>query len=402
MRAKHILSSLAGGLAIALVVALILSLFPQVGQAADPSSIQQELEALQAEADEIDRQQKELQQQIDNNTSQVESVIDQKKTLDQQIRLIYEEIENINGQIQVYNQMIVSQQEELDAALLRQKELTEQYTARIRAMEKNRHKSYWSVLFEADSFADFIDDLHMMADIARADQKMMEDLETAAREIENAQIELSAEKAGLDAQRAALVENQNELDQKNAMANLLLDELNDSTSEMQELMEEYERKEAELSDEIADKEKEYTDAISGVPSPGDTSSSGWLYPLPNRVPITDAYGWRNHVITGKYSFHHGVDFAAGMNTPIYASRSGTVSEAVPDDEIYGNYVTINHGDGYSSLYAHMTYYTVSDGEYVKQGQVIGYVGSTGWSSGPHLHFSIYYNGSSVNPMNYVG
>lgn len=96
-----------------------------------------------------------------------------------------------------------------------------------------------------------------------------------------------------------------------------------------------------------------------------------------------------------------MDFAASRGTPIYASRSGTVTKAVSLTYSYGNHVVINHGDGYSSLYAHMDYYVVSPGQYVSQGQLIGYVGSTGNSTGPHLHFTIFYNGSDVNPMNYL-
>ena len=117
---------------------------------------------------------------------------------------------------------------------------------------------------------------------------------------------------------------------------------------------------------------------------GSPSSSGWLYPLPYRVPVTSAYGYRVHPVTGDWSFHTGVDLGAGEGTPIYATRSGTVTTATYSD-VYGNYVTINHGDGYSSLYGHMTHYVVYAGEYVSQGQIIGYVGSTGWSTGAHLH-----------------
>ena len=103
---------------------------------------------------------------------------------------------------------------------------------------------------------------------------------------------------------------------------------------------------------------------------------------------------------GYRKFHNGVDLANSQGTPIYAARSGKVTVATYGST-YGYYVTINHGDGYSSLYAHMTHYVVSKGDTVKKGQLIGYMGSTGRSTGSHLHFSIFYNGSSVNPMNYI-
>lgn len=104
---------------------------------------------------------------------------------------------------------------------------------------------------------------------------------------------------------------------------------------------------------------------------------------------------------GYTRFHEGVDMAAYTNTPIYAARGGQVTKAAYQDGGAGYYVNINHGDGFSSIYMHMTRYIVSAGQYVSQGQVIGYVGSTGLSTGPHLHFGIAKNGSYVNPMKYI-
>ena len=99
--------------------------------------------------------------------------------------------------------------------------------------------------------------------------------------------------------------------------------------------------------------------------------------------------------------HNGVDLACSQGTPIYASRSGQVTTATYGKDA-GYYVSINHGDGFASVYMHMTHYVVKAGSYVSQGQLIGYVGSTGASTGPHLHFGISYNGTYVNPMKYIG
>ena len=134
---------------------------------------------------------------------------------------------------------------------------------------------------------------------------------------------------------------------------------------------------------------------------GATNAGGWLYPLPYQCQVTDSYGYRTHPLTGKYSWHNGVDFGAAAGTAILATKSGTVTTAAYS-AAWGYYVVINHGDGYSSLYAHQPSCSVSVGDYVTQGQTIGYVGSTGWSTGPHLHFTIYYNGADVNPFNYIG
>ena len=431
MKRKTMVSILAGALALFMILGLVLSILPASVFAASSSAIKDELAELEAEAERIQQEKADLAQQQAQNTAETEDIVTRKMEIDQEIKLIHDEMNNINAQMQTYNQLIAEKQMELDDAQARQDQLNQQYKERIRAMEENGRISYWSVLFRARSFSEFLGNVSLMADIARADQAMLDELNAVAQEIQTAQAELAEEKAGLDAQRTALSESQAELDAKSAEATQILDELNDKTAELQAYYAEYEEKESELSASIAQKEQEYTEALQaeeearreeeaaannnnnsgssggnsnagsdGGSSSGGTSSSGWLYPLPYRVSITDAYGWRINPISGQRSFHHGTDFAAGSGTAIYASRSGTVTDAGYDD-VYGYSVTINHGDGYSSLYAHMTHFVVSSGDYVTQGQVIGYVGSTGWSTGPHLHFSIYYNGSSVNPMNYV-
>ena len=431
MKRKTMVSILAGALALFMILGLVLSILPASVFAASSSAIKDELAELEAEAERIQQEKADLAQQQAQNTAETEDIVTRKMEIDQEIKLIHDEMNNINAQMQTYNQLIAEKQMELDDAQARQDQLNQQYKERIRAMEENGRISYWSVLFRARSFSEFLGNVSLMADIARADQAMLDELNAVAQEIQTAQAELAEEKAGFDAQRTALSESQAELDAKSAEATQILDELNDKTAELQAYYAEYEEKESELSASIAQKEQEYTEALQaeeearreeeaaannnnnsgssggngnagseGGSSSGGASSSGWLYPLPYRVSITDAYGWRINPISGQRSFHHGTDFAAGSGTAIYASRSGTVTDAGYDD-VYGYSVTINHGDGYSSLYAHMTHFVVSSGDYVTQGQVIGYVGSTGWSTGPHLHFSIYYNGSSVNPMNYV-
>ena len=125
----------------------------------------------------------------------------------------------------------------------------------------------------------------------------------------------------------------------------------------------------------------------------------WKVPI-KYTAFTSPYGWRTHPIYGTKKFHYGVDLAAPTGTPIYATRSGTVDTAAFHSSM-GYYVQINHGDGYKSIYMHMTRYTVKAGQHVGQGEVIGYCGSTGASTGPHLHFGISKNGSYVNPANYI-
>jgi murein DD-endopeptidase MepM/ murein hydrolase activator NlpD len=138
------------------------------------------------------------------------------------------------------------------------------------------------------------------------------------------------------------------------------------------------------------------------PTEPDTppKNTTWLTPVPWYV-LTSPFGNRFHPLLNIWRMHNGVDLACSEGTEIYASRSGVVTVTAYQEDGAGNYVQIDHGDGYKSIYMHMTHYIVSPGQYVGAGQVIGYVGSTGLSDGNHLHFGISYNGSYVNPMEYI-
>ena len=133
-----------------------------------------------------------------------------------------------------------------------------------------------------------------------------------------------------------------------------------------------------------------------------TAGIKWTKPCTYRL-LSSPYGYRVHPVYGTWKFHSGVDLAGPQGTPIVATRDGTVTMAkVGYNGGNGNYVTINHGDGFSSSYLHMLEnLQVSVGQKVKAGQIIGYMGSTGISTGPHLHFTIYYNGNTVNPADYI-
>ena len=434
---KRLVSILAGILAASMLLALLVGILPVAASAKSSSEIKEELSALKGDRSEIWAQLEELQSQQDATWESIEEMVEQKNNIDQQIGLLYTEIDNINAQIRSYTELIAANQEELDAAEARLAELNEKNKERIRAMEEEGEISYWSVIFKAKSFTDLIDRLNMMEEIDRADKRRMNELSEAAQAVNEARAALETEKAALEESRIALKESQAVLDEKRAEADAILAELNADKRALDQIEADYEAEEAKLTAEIAAAEVEYTKAVqaeeaarkaeeerkrkeeeekkkqeaanggsgssgssSGSGSSGGSSSSeGWGRPCTWRK-LTSPYGYRNHPTLGYRKFHSGVDLANSQGTPIYASRSGKVTVATYGSS-YGYYVTINHGDGYSSLYAHMTHYVVSKGDYVSKGQLIGYMGSTGRSTGPHLHFSIFYNGSSVNPMNYI-
>ena len=436
---KRLVSILAGILAASMLLALLVGILPVSASAKSSKEIKEEIDALKGDRSEIWAQLEELQSQQDATWESIEEMVEQKNNIDQQIGLLYTEIENINAQIRSYTELIAANQEELDAAEARLEELNEKNKERIRAMEEEGKISYWSVIFKAKSFTDLIDRLNMMEEINRADKRRMNELSEAAQAVNEARAALETEKASLEESRVALKESERVLEEKRAEADAILAELNADKRALDQMEADYEAEEAKLSAQIAADEVEYTKALkaeeeerkrreeeerkrreeeerkkqeeankkpvdsgsSGSSSGGGSSSKeGWGRPCTWRR-LTSPYGYRTHPTTGQWKFHNGVDLANSQGTPIYAVRSGKVTVATYGGT-YGYYVTINHGDGYSSLYAHMTHYVVSKGDTVSKGQLIGYMGSTGRSTGPHLHFSIFYNGSSVNPMNYIG
>lgn len=399
-----------------LAVNLLMGFVPVPVSAKTSKEIKAEINSLKGDRSAIWEQLEELESEQNANWESIEEMVEQKDNIDQQIGLLYTEIDNINSQIRSYTELIAANQDELDAAEETLAELNAKNKERIQAMEEEGDISFWSVLFKAKSFTDLIDRLNMMDEINEADQRRMEELREAADAVVAAREALAEEKHALEAAREELQTSQTALNEKRAEADALLAELNADKRALEQMEADYEAEEALLSAEIAAAELEYTKALQAEEEArrqqeqaNQGSSGGGSTPAPSNASwgrpctwtkLTSPYGYRTHPITGEWKFHNGVDLANSMGTPIYAVRSGTVTVAT-HGTTYGYYVTINHGDGYSSLYAHMTHYVVSKGQSVTKGQLIGYMGSSGRSNGPHLHFSIFYNGSTVNPMNYI-
>ena len=404
-------------LALFLAVSMIFGMAPIQAEAASSSEIKKQINELEEQEAELDAKIRELRDQYEANEDEMVDMVNQKDLIDQEIALLHEQIDLINNQISSYSLLIADKQDELDNAQTRYEELSIKNKERIQAMEEEGEISYWSIIFEANSFSDLLDRLTMVQEIAAADKRRLKELAKAAEEVTLAQEALESEKEALEGTKAELDETQVQLAEKRAEADELLLQLIAKGEEYQAMLDESEALQEELMAEIAAKEKEYKAAQyrewlatyvppttypsdDRTPSSNAPSSSGWVAPLPY-LNVTSPFGNRLHPVLGYYRMHNGVDFGAASGTPIYAARSGRVTTASYQAGGAGNYVSINHGDGFSSIYMHMTRYIVSAGQYVTAGQVIGYVGSTGISTGPHLHFGISYNGTYVNPMNYL-
>ncbi|MBQ3252435.1 MAG: peptidoglycan DD-metalloendopeptidase family protein [Oscillospiraceae bacterium] len=405
---KPWVGALALVLALVMTFGLVSAVLPQTVSGASLSELEKQLNALKDQKKEIDKEIKGLKGQLSDNLSDMQAIVKQKGTIDQEIFMLHEQTANLNEQIATYVLMIADKQEELDEANARLAELNIKNKQRIRAMEEDGAVSYWSVLFKANSFADLLDRLNMVEEIAASDQRRLKEMSAVSKQVEEAKIVLEKERTALEESKAELVESEKVLEERRAEADKLLAELISKGEEYQKLLDKAEDDAADLKSDIKDAQNAYNDKKeeqnasnnSGSSSGSAPSSSAkWIVPCKYKR-VSSAYGWRIHPVYGYKKFHYGVDLAASSGTPIKATRAGTVTVAKYSSSA-GYYVTLDHGDGFSSQYMHMTHYIVKKGQKVDAGQVIGYVGSTGASTGPHLHFSILYKGSHVNPAKYI-
>ena len=391
-----------------LALSMCLTILPVPGMAKSSSAIKEELNALKDKNAEIKAEIDGIRQQYNATTNQIQDLVNRKDAVDQEIGLLHEQIQVINQQITAYGQLIADSQDDLDDAQLRLDALNEKHKERIRAMEEAGTISYWQVLFEANSFTDFLDRLEMINEISASDQKRINEIQKVAQEVSVTRDQMQEELSQLSLAQIQLEESQSELEIKRTESDELLRSLAVQEEEFQLLLDDSEAKQDQLMKEIAQKQKElssaqYEEKLAKLAAQGKNppSSATWITPV-SGYTITSPFGMRVHPVYKYQLMHNGIDLACPTGTPIYATRAGTVTIAAYQAGVAGYYVSLDHGDGFGSIYMHMTNYVVSAGQKVTAGQLIGYVGSTGVSTGPHLHFGVSYAGSYVNPMAYIG
>ena len=394
-------------LSLLLICAMLLGGLPVKASAASSAEIQKEIDALEDQNAEIQKQLDAIQSQYNANMDDMKSIVEQKSAIDQEITLLSSKVETTNEQIQAYSQLIAETQEALDAAQEDLRALSEIHRERVRVMEEQGKVTYWQVIFEANSFTDLLDRINMVEEINAADRRRIEEMRIAADIVTANQLNLETEKGALEDVREQLAADEAALKEKRTESDDVLRELAEKSDEFELLMAESEALQEDLMQEIAAKEKElkeakYDESLAKLALQGENppSDATWVTPV-SGWKLTSPFGMRTHPILKTQRMHNGIDMACAQGTPIYATRAGKVTQASYQAGGAGNYVSINHLDGFSSIYMHMTHYVVSVGQTVSAGQLIGYVGSTGLSTGPHLHFGISYAGTYVNPLAYI-
>lgn len=395
-------------LAFLMMVTLVVSVVGSLGALA--ADEQDQIDALEQQKVELQSQQASIQTNINDLMAQQADVIEQKAAMDEKNELARQEIELINEQIDVYTDLIEQKARELEKAEAAEQAQYDLYCKRVRAMEEEGSYTYLDILFQCRSLSDVLSAIDMIGEIMDADKRLFEEYKTARENTEKVKAEyegtlqqlgekqetLEAEKAELEAQIAAAVEviNQLENDIEAAKAEYAKAAAAEAAAQasINAIIAQMQAEEEAARQEAAENNQQYTGT-------GSTATGTYIWPCPSSTYVTSAFGMREHPLFGDERPHSGIDIAGSAGSEVLAADSGTVAVATYSSS-YGNYVTIYHSNGDYTLYAHMSSLAVTAGQNVTQGDVIGYVGSTGWATGPHLHFEIRVNGSTVDPLSY--
>ena len=369
---------------------------------------QADINKLKDKASSLSTQKGELKKQLDALSEDKDEAMQKKLLLDKQCAVIQSEIDNVSGQIAQYNELISQKEQEITATEEKEKVQYELFCKRVRTMEENGKVSYWEVIFKAKSFSDLLSRIDFINEIMDYDERVITELQDLRSQLAAEKSELESAKAEQVAAKKELDARQSELQTQLDAANALMKKIQSDTATYQSTLDALDKEEDRIQAEIVKKSKELA-AQNAKPS-GNAStgvvtswmgSGGYMWPEKASKRITSPMGGRASPGGIGSTNHKGVDIGGvGYTTQVLASKAGTVIVS-QSSRSYGEYVVVSHGSGNTTLYAHMSKRLVSAGQSVQQGQVLGITGSTGNSTGAHLHFEITEGGVRVNPLNYL-
>jgi len=366
---------------------------------------QEQIDRLRTEKQEYERKKREVQIKIDAIEFEHLTEMAKKTVLDQRIELTGLQIVNVNETIDQLYILIREKEYEVVIAGNREEAQLQRYKSRVRDMEENGIVSYLELIFDSTSFSDMLARIDFIRDIMRADENVYEALQTARNETAEAKEMLEGIKAEFEEEKILLeILEEEQLEQLDQAHALILKLEADIETENQ-LHERYTAEEARVQREINEavealrkqqEEERLRQQAQGAYSGGgggSVSGTGQLM-WPMNGSVISKFG----VNRGNGRIHLGLDIGAAHGVNVVAADSGTVVAATYNEGGLGYYVAISHGNGITTYYGHLSSYTVSKGAYVTKGQLIGYNGSTGNATSPHLHFEVYVNGTRVDPL----
>lgn len=327
----------------------------------------------------------EIREEIKQKEAELEKGKEEEKSLASQVVALETELSNLDAAIAEGEAQLVVLEEELVAAQEKVETQTTNLNSRLRNMYKSGNIGFLDVLLDSGSFSEFLTNLDLVKRIYSSDQSVLADLEAAHEEVETKKQEVETLQAELETSRTVTEEKKGVVEAKKA-------EIAESNEATQDMLDDLEAEAAVIAAKIQN--------VSSSSSTSQYTGGQMAWPAPNCPIITSPFGYR----TGTYSgMHYGIDLAGSgcYGTPIVAANPGTVIISGWSNGGYGNYVVVDHGGGVVTLYAHASSLAVSVGQSVSRGQTLAYIGSTGYSTGPHLHFEVQIDGVRYDPYSYI-
>ncbi len=320
-----------------------------------------------------------------------------KQELDRQVEALQDDIDAMDEIIAQIDGEIDEAQDKIDEATDSLETKKENYNDRLRALQKRGSVSYLDVLFGADDFSDFLVRLTLIENIVSHDERIMDEISKLRGEIEEQKAALEQKAAEQQEAQDLIVLQRNQIQ---ALADKQVAYMEELKKDEAKYKAEFEKAQKQMEEENARNAgaNESRDANGNKIIYNANSATKMQWPIPAGGYISCYYGYRTDPAP---SNHTGIDIALPTGNAIVAANSGTVTLVGYSPSGYGNYLDINHGDGSATRYAHCSKIYVKKGQKVVRGETIAAVGSTGWSTGPHLHFEVIINGKRVNPLPYI-
>ena len=397
--------------AAALVVALSMFMNTGIGVHADTAELENSIKEKQAEIDAAEKEKKDLKNSITDAKKIVSGLEQTKQNLEAYVTELDNNLMDVEAKIEELKQLISDKEAEIEEATADLEEAEEiqrnQYEnmkKRIKFMYEKGNSFYLDLIFSADSYADMLNKADYAEKLSEYDNARLEEYKQTCEYVAACKADLESDKEVLDMAKAKQDEEQENLNTliaaKNSEINATAADINNKEAAIKELEADVAARDAAIKalEQAVAEERRRLAEESGTILTYDGGMFKW--PAPSYTRISDEYGYRIHPITGTQQFHNGVDMAAPGGSPILAAYDGEVVAATYNASM-GNYVMIDHGDSLYTIYMHASALYVSKGDYVSKGQKIAAVGTTGRSTGNHLHFSVRKDGSYVSPWNYL-
>ncbi len=348
--------------------------------------------ATQTELDRAKDKKEDAKGELDKAKNEYEDIVNQYNALDQQISDIEHEVTTLEKQIlQTKNDILVCE-EEIKKAEQEYQEYQEVFKVRARVMYENTEVDYLEILFGAEDFGDFLSKIEMVSQIVAYDNSVLTNIANAKKAIELTRQNLKDTLTRQEENVVALEGKKQGLDAALSEKQKLMTEAEQNVEKYKAIYEAAEKAEEALI-------RNNRAAFGYSANPVKYTGGKFAWPVPSTSRITSSYGYRIHPVYKTKKFHSGIDIGAPYGVDIVAAADGTVTLATTNGG-YGKCVIINHGSGITTLYGHNSQLLVSKGDRVSKGQVIAKAGSTGVSTGPHLHYEVRINGSTTDPMSY--